>query len=659
MPQTRIQSLPRAIALALAVGTALPVAAQEVNLGNLGTNGFQIEGIAASDFSGRSVSGAGDVNGDGLADLIVGASGADPAGESYVVFGRDGNTTVGLGNLDSGGFRIVGIAAGDGSGGSVSGAGDLNGDGLADLIVGSSSADPGGVSAAGESYVVFGKANATTVELADLGSGGFRLTGIAAGDRSGLSVSGAGDVNGDGLADLIVGAFGADPGGVSSAGESYVVFGKASNTTVELANLGIGGFRIRGIAANDNSGVSVSGAGDVNGDGLADLIVGANSADPGGNDGAGESYVVFGKASATTVDLATLDSGGFRIEGTSMFDFSGGSDSGACDVKGDGLADLIVGASSGGAGGVGESYVVFGKASVTTVVLANLGSGGFRIEGIAMFDFSGGSVSGAGDVNGDGLADLIVGADGADPGGRSDAGESYVVFGKANTETVELANLGSGGFRLNGIAASDGSGDSVSGAGDVNGDGLADLIVGADAADGGGNSDAGESYVVFSTAVPLTSASVRARSGNGNPPRTAFGISGDGSNDSTPDARAWIDFVDGNDFLTSASTEIVTLTRSDGAFTDSAANVSWRLQTNRQGWTAAELRLHYLTSELLVANENTLRIVFSSNGTSGFTPLTSVVNPQDNSITASITQPGFYFLGSVPLPPEIFDDGFE
>ncbi len=126
----------------------------------------------------------------------------------------------------SGGFVANGINQGDQSGQPVSGAGDVNGDGLADVIVGAQWADPGGNSAAGESYVVFGKADGTAVDLADVaaGSGGFVINGIDAADDSGRSVSGAGDVNGDGLADVIVGAFGGDPAGNSDAGESYVVF---------------------------------------------------------------------------------------------------------------------------------------------------------------------------------------------------------------------------------------------------------------------------------------------------------------------------------------------------------------------------------------------------------------------------------------------------
>jgi len=136
------------------------------------------------------------------------------------------------------------------------------------------------------------------VNLADIvaGSGGFVINGIDADDQSGWIVSGAGDVNGDGLPDLIVGAWLADPGGNDRAGETYVVFGKADTAPVNLSAVvaGAGGFVINGIDPDDHSGLKISGTGDVNGDGLADLIVGASAADPGGNADAGESYVVFG-----------------------------------------------------------------------------------------------------------------------------------------------------------------------------------------------------------------------------------------------------------------------------------------------------------------------------------------------------------------------------
>jgi hypothetical protein len=156
------------------------------------------------------------------------------------------------------------------------------------------------------------------------GSNGFRLVGGKS--RSGYSVSGAGDVNSDGFRDLIIG----DPVAGGSRGRSYLAFGKAAGfaASLDLTTLdGTNGFRLDGAAEADNSGSSVANAGDVNGDGFADVIIGAPHADPNGKD-SGSSYVVFGKASgfAANIKLSTLDgSNGFRLDGASAYDNSGPS----------------------------------------------------------------------------------------------------------------------------------------------------------------------------------------------------------------------------------------------------------------------------------------------------------------------------------------------
>ena len=485
-----------------------------VSIKNL-VQGFVINGETPKSLSGTTVSSAGDVNGDGLDDLIIlslydkdDRNNSDEASRTYVVFGKINETVVDLSTIrsSSDGFIINGEMSETISGISASSAGDVNGDGLDDLIIGSHWVDLAGNTQVGKSFVVFGKTNTTAINLSDItsGTGGFVINGENTNDGSGISVSSAGDVNGDGSDDLIIGAYGAN----GFAGKSFVVFGKNDTNAINLSTIesGTGGFAINNDITADSdagAGASVSSAGDVNGDGLDDLIIGAYRA----QNSSGKSFVVFGKKdNRDVVNLSAIESGtgGFAINGENSNDFSGYSVSSAGDVNGDGLDDLIVGAHQADltdSADAGKSYVVFGKANTDAINLSSIatGTGGFVINGENTGDKSGYSVSSAGDVNGDGLDDLIVGAHQADLTDSTDAGKSFVVFGKANTDAINLSSIatGTGGFVINGENTGDKSGYSVSSAGDVNGDGLDDLIIGAPSAGSTNNANAGKSFVVF------------------------------------------------------------------------------------------------------------------------------------------------------------------
>ena len=493
-----------------------------LNLTDLnGQNGFKLDGENNGDGSGNSVSAAGDVNGDGHTDLVIGASyypAGGNKGRSYVVFGGLGvgsNGTIALSSLNGvNGFKLDGENDNDRS--VVRATGDINGDGHADLLIGAYGYPAN--SFKGRSYVVFGGpgvGSSGTIALSSLnGTNGFKLDGENGSDDSGVAVSAAGDINGDGYVDLVIGAPGYPAAGANGKGRSYLVFGGpgvGSTGTIPLLNLnGVNGFKLDGENNGDWSGVSVSAAGDINGDGHADLLIGANQY-PARNS-TGRSYVVFGGpgvGSNGTLALSGLNgANGFKLDGENKNDDSGYPLSAAGDINGDGYADLVIGAEGYPAGGqTGRSYVVFGGPGVGssgTFALSSLsGANGFKLDGENFNDHSGYPVSTAGDINGDGYADLLISASYYPAG--SGKGRSYVVFGGPGVSkngSIALSSLnGVNGFKLDGENNGDQSGDWASAAGDINGDGVDDLLIGAYQYPNGNG--AGRSYVVFGDIPPV------------------------------------------------------------------------------------------------------------------------------------------------------------
>ena len=284
------------------------------------------------------------------------------------------------------------------------------------------------------------------------GDNGFNVTGINNNDLAGSSIS-SGDINGDGIVDLLIGAYGVPAGVYQGAG--YVVFGSRRSlvSSISLGNLnGTNGFKMSGVSNNDYAGDSIS-AGDINGDGIGDVLIGAYGAPAGVMQGA--VYVVFGSRQpfVANLSLGSLTGvNGFTVTGMSGDEAGDAISSG--DINGDGISDLLIGAPEAPSGtGQGATYVVFGSRQpfAPSFSLGSLtGNNGFKITG-SSGDSAGSSIS-SGDINGDGIADVLVGAQSASRG--TSQGAAYVVFGSrhAFSASFSFRSLnGTSGFNVTGI----------------------------------------------------------------------------------------------------------------------------------------------------------------------------------------------------------------
>lgn len=374
--------------------------------------------------------------------------------------------------------------------------------------------------------------SAADILLTDVsGATGFQVEGESPphADGFGNSMRAAGDVNGDGFEDVIIGAYYQNDAVVpfvdTSSGVAYVLFGKSTGFSPppDLNNLQASeGFRILGTDRSD-AGTAVSGGGDINGDGFDDLVVAApNYSRYAVDDTAlASSYVIFGKANNTDVELSSIDTGasdsvGFRLTGfkSSTFNTRDSISTGG-DLNGDGFDDVVFGAPRTvfATNNIGAAYVVFGKENgFANLDVTDLnGTTGFTFTDSARGYSSeqayvGAAVSLNGDVNGDGFDDLIVGAPGQNKyrAGQEYDGEVYVIFGRSSftgmtDNTLQVTDLnGSNGFKATGLVGQQArTGSSVSSGGDVNGDGIGDLVIGAPGDGYGYGSAAGRAYVVY------------------------------------------------------------------------------------------------------------------------------------------------------------------
>jgi hypothetical protein len=402
----------------------------------------KFDGKAAGGSLGWSVAGVGDLDADGKPDVAIGApahpTGSGAVGATYLHSGKTGRLLL----------TILGSDEFDTCGHSVDGAGDIDGDGRPDIVIGSPYTDIPGAGSTGAVAVFSGKTGALLLRWE--GPPTTTLSGF------GESVAGAGDVDGDGRPDVVVGASLFTPGAVYEAGAAYVYSG-ATGALV---------FEIDGQELLGDLGCAVAGAGDADGDGHADVIVGELQI---GTSGGGRVSVISGATQAVLL----------QIEGQyPAFYGVGHAVASAGDIDGDGRPDLIVGAPY---SNVGSKHWA-GRVNVYSVTTASLllSITGQQAEGVL-----GESVDGAGDVDGDGTPDLVIGSPLASPDGKHEAGRAGVYSGK----TGQLL------FSYTGKRAGDHFGQSVAGVGDIDGDGRAEVIVGAPDMDYMGE-DTGSAFVI-------------------------------------------------------------------------------------------------------------------------------------------------------------------
>ncbi|MBC7250188.1 MAG: FG-GAP repeat protein [Anaerolineae bacterium] len=489
-----------------------------------GDENLRIVGENALDWLGEVTSG--DINNDGVADLIIGASGYDhdgmsDAGAVYAIWGRaDLTGTIDLNSSGEAAELTIYGGEADGYVGHAVASGDWNHDGVDDIVIGAD-----GVSnRQGAVYVITGSSSLThTLYLTDTNTPYLSVYGESDGDRLGRSVA-IGDVNGDGWQDLILGAYWDYALGRPRAGTVYVIFGASGlSGTIDLSAGDEADVTIYGPLAEDWLGRWVD-CGDVDGDGVEDILIGASRGDVPGHTDAGKVILIYGSDTLpSTIDLATTNiiSEGLGLVFYGSDDYAGagfyvssGNINGDVSPQGYAYEDLVITAYREGYNEDGEAYVIYGGTEITSGVTITPGTWGINMaDCVDVTVFAGaagdrlGRSAASADFNGDGYDDVLIGAPRADRTATiTDVGYTYVIYGGASlSSTINVSPTSNVDILVIGDDADDESGRAC-GAGDLNDDGVDDLIIGAAMA----LSQTGEVYAIWgpkATSITLEPAS--------------------------------------------------------------------------------------------------------------------------------------------------------
>jgi hypothetical protein len=462
-----------------------------------------IEGRNNDDHAGEALShtGFGDFDGDGIDDIILGAADADNGGKIYIVYGIDSTAGESLAtsplNLMNADVTLKAENSGDQVGVSYAVIPDLNSDGKDEILVGASENDDGG-SASGKVYLIYGEAlsgESDIISVADV-----TYVGENSGDKLGFSVSAGGDINGDGIEDLLMAASFNDDNGFRS-GKVYLIYGSSSLASITLDNADAS---FRGEANNDLAGSGLAGGADVNGDGLSDFLIGS----PVNSEAFTESGIAYlmqteGSVSCdrfdTLIDLSDTNLVDAYIRGQTNSDIFAFEHTNVGDINGDGYDDLAIGAYS-------FSPTVSGSlrnnAGSVFVFFGPLDSGEFDsstadliIHGEVADDLLGSKVASAGDVNGDGIADFLITAHDAQNTQGYETGAVYLVYGDSSWtdggahefDLTDVTSSSTGGVKILAPESPWGSaykvywtefGSGLSTAGDIDEDGYDDILIG-------------------------------------------------------------------------------------------------------------------------------------------------------------------------------------